>query len=138
MIRGYVAASSPFVTLQLSFQSINARPRELQFLIDTGAAVTVLHPADATSLGIDPNADLAGVPEVNLGVGGGATFHRLMSRLEFTHDDGTRTHYRFALRIAVPDAANAVLPSILGMDFIQHFRLTVSVREDRVELEPLF
>ena len=66
------------------------------------------------------------------------SFHRLMSQLEFTQHDGTRTQYRFAVRIAKPMAANAELPSILGMDFIQHFRLTVSVREDRVELEPLF
>ncbi len=40
--------------------------------------------------------------------------------------------------IAEPTPANATLPSILGMDFIQNFRLTVSVKENRVELEPMF
>ena len=138
MIRGYVASSSPFVPVHVSFQSISTRPRELQFLLDTGAAVSVLHPADTTSIGIDPNADLAGVLETNVGVGGEATFYRLMSRLEFTQHDGTRTEYRFAMRIAKPTDANATMPSILGMDFIQHFRLTVSVREDWVVLESLF
>ena len=38
----------------------------------------------------------------------------------------------------LPTASNAMLPSILGIGFIQHFRLAVSVRENQVELEPLF
>ena len=36
----------------------------------------------------------------------------------------------------LPTASEA-LPSILGMDFISAFRLTVSVLEHRVELEPI-
>lgn len=138
MILGYVAAASPFVPVTVTFQAINARRSELQFLLDTGASVSVLHPMDARSIGIDPSGDLGGVVEVNVGVGGAVPASRVMSWLEFTHVDGTLSRYRFALRIAKANAANETLPSILGMDFIRHFRLTLSVREDRVELEPLF
>lgn len=35
-----------------------------------------------------------------------------------------------------PTAANGNLPSVLGMDFLQHFRLTISVRDAHVELDP--
>ena len=141
MIRGYVSAGSPFVPLRVSFERLRTRdPRyDLQFLIDTGAAVSVIHPVDATAIAIDFEGSFAGAPvETNLGIGGTARYQREMSSLEFTQADGTWSRYRFALRIALPSASNAVLPSILGMDFIQHFRLTVSVREDRVELESLF
>mgnify|MGYP001589979239 CR=1 FL=1 len=141
MIRGYVAVASPFVPLRVSFQRIQTRfpYTDLQFLLDTGAAVSVIHPVDAKSIGLELDEEFSAIPmEINAGIGGGARYLREMSWLEFTQADGALSRYRFALRIAVPDAANAVLPSILGMDFIQHFRLTVSVREERVELEPLF
>ena len=37
----------------------------------------------------------------------------------------------------LPTASNAMLPSILGIDFISAFRLTVSVLEHRIELVPI-
>lgn len=44
----------------------------------------------------------------------------------------------YPIWVAVPVAREARHASILGMDVIVDFRLIVSVREDRVELEPLF
>jgi hypothetical protein len=46
--------------------------------------------------------------------------------------------YLFPFRIADPDSTDFNLPSLLGMDFIESFRLTVSKNENNVELEPQF
>lgn len=58
--------------------------------------------------------------------------------LDFAEDVARERPYRHPMGIAGPTPSNATLPSILGMDFLRHFRLTVSVREDRAELEPMF
>lgn len=112
---------------------------DVEFLIDTGSAISVLHPFDARAMGVVFDEHFSNEPaEVNLGVGGGGRFFREPAVLALTHADGALARYRIRIRVAVPSPANVTLPSVLGMDFIEHFRLTVSARERRVELDALF
>ena len=96
-------------------------------------------PRDAHALDVDFASHFGGRSlELNAGVGGDAHFLREDGRVEFVHADGAPQSYRLPLRIAVPTPATITVPSVLGMDFIEHFRMTVSVSELRVELEALF
>ena len=73
--------------------------------------------------------------EQNIG-GGGSILHALHpGALEFTLDDGAHVSYRVLFRLALTPAPDqAEVPCVLGMDILEAFRVTVSIREDRVEL----
>jgi len=114
-------------------------PERITLLVDTGASLSVLHPGDALRLGVDP-AQIADDPrsEFASGVGGSTRVVITTMLLDFAEDVARERPYRHPMGIAGPTPSNATLPSILGMDFLRHFRLTVSVREDRAELAPMF
>ncbi len=140
MIRGRFEQREPVVDCFILIPSLGIdTPGRVTLLVDTGASVSVLQPADAQRFGADP-AKVAADPRSELvgGVGGSTRALVTTALLSFADNTAGTRRYRLPMRIAEPSAANSTLPSILGMDFIQHFRLTVSVREDRVELEPMF
>ncbi|MDP9236689.1 MAG: retroviral-like aspartic protease family protein [Chloroflexota bacterium] len=124
---------------RIQFRRLRLEPFELDWLIDTGSAISVVHSQQARLLGIDYARDSEGARvEVNAGVGGVARHHREMCWLEFAHDDGAIARYTFPVRVALPGDDDNPLPAILGMDFISNFHLTVAKREDRLELDPSF
>lgn len=140
MIRGRFEQGAPVVDCVGSIPALGINlPERLTLLVDTGASLSVLQPGDARRLGVDP-AQMADDPrsEFASGVGGSTRVVITTTLLGFAEDVARERPYRHPMGIAEPTPSNATLPSILGMDFIQHFRLTVSVREARVELEPLF
>lgn len=140
MIRGYIENDSPLIDCMLTFPSISADLRlQVTFLIDTGASVSLLHPRDAIRFGLDL-ASLAADPrsERARSMSGVARFIRTTALLDFDEDVPRPRSLRHPIGIAEANSGNEMLPSILGMDFLKAFRLTVSVREHRVELEPLF
>ena len=108
------------------------RSSEVRFLIDTGADATVLHPRDAYRLlgdelhridfGRDPY-HIAG-----LGVGGGAERVVRDATLTLRSVDGETYPMEMPILIARPtpaepgDHGNWRLPSLLGRDFLRHFR----------------
>lgn len=69
------------------------------------------------------------------GFGGGLRFLSPTAELQFDADNGSSILRPVTIGIVEPTAANRNLPSVLGMDFLQHFRLTISVRDAQVELE---
>ena len=138
MIRGFFDGNSPYVEPAVQFDALG-ETAQIPFLLDTGAIVSVLSPRDTLKLRIDIT-QLAGLPvERNLGFGGEAHYVVLETRLSFrdTVQDAPPFVLTFPIRIAIPTPDNLPLPSILGMDFIRHFRLTLAAREGQVDLDPL-
>ncbi len=139
MIRGQFEADQPILSARIQFRRVRLQPFLLDWLVDTGSAISVVQERQARLLGIDYARDFDGARvEVNAGVGGVARHYRELCWLEFAHEDGAIVRYTFAVRIALPGDDDNPLPAILGMDFISNFRLLVARRDDRVELDPAF
>lgn len=135
MIRGFIRGRSPRIIGRVSLPSLSMRTVAVEFLIDTGASVTVLPLAVLVDLGVD-SEELRTMPlEQNIS-GGGTVLHALhRGELEFTLDDGADVGYRVLFRLALePPPDRVEVPCVLGMDVLENFRLTVSVREGRVEM----
>ena len=106
----------------------------VDFVIDTGADYTIIHPADAlllVPLGITLPHDK--------GLGGiGLTPSRYASlpcRLTLTHTDGLSVLVVLpSVYLAQPGFANGVAPSLLGRDVLSGFRLVVDGNTGEVSL----
>ncbi|MGH2632485.1 MAG: retroviral-like aspartic protease family protein, partial [Tepidiformaceae bacterium] len=93
----------------------------IDFLVDTGAEQTVLHPRGAAMLNIDHRA-LA--RHVNLsGVGGSGSYAPEFAVLAFD-DGGAFVYLTTTLFVAAPSSNNRHYPSLLGRDTLGHFRMT--------------
>jgi hypothetical protein len=69
------------------------------------------------------------------GIGGRGRYYILRAIYSFTHDDGSTQSIEQEVRIAQFTNANAGLPSLLGWDVLQHFRLTTDWRTKTITLE---
>ena len=119
MIEGWFdVAGRPYVAAQVYFPRLERAPRNLEFLVDTGADVTSLHPVDCVGM---PYEELRDLSETG-GVGGVAGYYSEDAFVVF--DDGEATHiYSMHVDIAVPTRDNASLPSLLGQDILRHWRV---------------
>lgn len=136
MIRGFIRDEQPFVGAVISLPRASAAV-PVDLLVDTGSHLTVLNRAVFDALGVDPVAQLPAARRVRaVGIGGPEDYLRIRITMSFVTADPPLRPY--PIWVAVPVAREARYASILGMDVIVDFRLIVSVREDRVELEPLF
>ncbi len=101
----------------------------VHFLIDTGADDTVLHSLDMQRPDAPPLAFPFGDhPERRRigGIGGGAYIIPVSARLFFGTDAGADRVWRDSrVWVAEPTDANRRMPSLLGRDLLQFFRLTV-------------
>jgi hypothetical protein len=123
-----------------------ADPEQVEFLIDTGATRSIVHPRDADRLwpaflthdfDNDPTRSASG------GVGGAT--HTLTRRavVGFPRDDGRLDRVQLDLLFARPVApdrsrgirGNFHLPSLLGRDVLQLYTLTVTAVEVYLERE---
>ena len=133
-----VSGGAPLIKVRLTLQS---RSDDVRFLIDSGSDVTILHPTDAQSLlGNDLHRiDFERDPRciAGLGVGGGAD--RVVRDATYTLrsvDDETYA-VEMPILIARPtpaepgDHGNWRLPSLLGRDFLRHFRFELFCGERR-------
>ena len=106
----------------------------IPFLIDTGADDTVLHPSDLQRPGAPPLAlSFDDHPERRRveGIGGGGYIIPVSARLLFQTDAGTgRLWHDCRIWVAQPTDANRRIPSLLGRDLLQLFRLTVDYQAD--------
>lgn len=114
----------PFIDVGVSIPSHKTRKRIL-FLIDTGATHSSINLKDAHSLGID----IEKLPKhsVNVrGVGGEVPTYVLKD--VYLIFETEKDNYVYFLDEMYLNKANT--PSILGMDFINKFRLILSWEED--------
>jgi hypothetical protein len=110
-------------------------PVDVEFVIDTGADITVLQLRVLVDAGADEQS-LPGLPlERNYGAGGAVIHAMVGGRLSFTHEDGTEQVYVGTLRSLLEASPGPGALSILGMDVLREFRVVVSVQEGRVELQ---
>ena len=113
--------------------ALGTRSRDVRFLIDTGAEGRVLHPADAQHIlgddlhRIDFERDFHHV--AGLGVGGAVD--RVVRDATLTLRSEDRRFYPIEMPVLIArpipsepgDHGNWRLPSLLGRDFLRHFRL---------------
>ena len=121
---------------------------DVRFLIDTGTDATVLHPTDAYSiLGDDLHRiDFDHDPRRTPGLGVGGAVDRVVRDATLTLRSEDRRFYPIDMPILIARPAptepgehgNWRLPSLLGRDFLRHFRLELLCGEQRrVMLEAL-
>lgn len=131
MIAGYFTATGfPRVKARLVLPRLGvAGP--VDFLVDTGATASVLHPDDGMALGC-PFDDLL-LPLVFEGVGGTHTYYRETAVIEFD-DSGTEIGLRLELAVAKPHPLVDNLDSLLGRDILNRLRMEYDFPQDRLEL----
>ena len=101
------------------------------FRVDTGADRTSLHPADGLGLGV-PFENLQGDGTTSYGIGGPSQYFRQEAQLTFNNSGETLVH-EVTLQIAKPSEPMMRLPSLLGLDVINYWRMDYDPRNNRLE-----
>ena len=124
-----ISGGAPLIQIAVALED---RSDDIWFLIDTGADATVLHPADAQSLLGDGlrRIDFERDPYRAAGVGVGGGVDRVVreATLMLRSVDDETYPMEMPILIARPtpaepgDHGNWRLPSLLGRDFLRHFR----------------
>ena len=102
------------------------------FLLDTGADVTTIHPRDAGNAGIPFDRLYAGVTVG--GIGGQSTYYREPATLVFADDVERQSYcYDLTVDIAKPEDVSGEIPSLLGRDIIDRWRMVYDRTDDLLE-----
>lgn len=126
------ASSAPYIQANISFPRLNLRG-SLWLLIDTGADVTILMPRDSKRLGINFHV-LANSTE-SQGIGGIAKAYQENAAISF-YDRYYIYSYITRIEVAAPTAHNMRIPSLLGRDILQQWRLIVDRPENEIRCVP--
>ena len=144
MINGFFRQGrgpEPYVRIGLDLPLLSPSPWvAVSFLVDTGASQTCLHPRDATTFFGTPRARLLDPnqwPRVadSGGVGGAAIYFPLPVRYGFVHTDGREEIIEGTIAVGQLTATNEWIPSLMGWDLLQHFRLDLHGRNKTVSLD---
>ena len=101
----------------------------IDFLVDTGADVTTLHPRDAIVMSVPYELFYPGSPI--FGIGGVESTYE--ERAVIVFDDGQYMRfYALHLSIAQPKPENLALPSLLGQDILRHWNMVHDKSKDRL------
>jgi len=102
------------------------------FLVDTGADVSVLNPADALALGIQDSA-LTHSVDVG-GVTGRSQYRREPATFSF-QTPGRAHLYRLRVLVAPPTMDLVELPSLLGRDVLNRWHMSYRPTEGRLTFD---
>ena len=138
LLHSVVSGGAPLIKVRLALQG---RSDDVRFLIDSGSDATILHPTDAQSLlGNDLHRiDFERDPHRIAGLGVGVAADRVVRDATYMlrSVDGTTYTIGLPILIARPapaepgDHGNWRLPSLLGRDFLRHFRFELFCGERR-------
>ncbi|MCY3690741.1 MAG: aspartyl protease family protein [Chloroflexi bacterium] len=136
MILGeFGAAGCPFLEGSLSLPRFGVT-RHINFLVDTGADATCIHPRDGQAAGIP--FDLLQGGTTSRGVGGQATYFREPAVLEFVDAEARKIHsFETTVNVAKPgtrasDPINTIY-SLLGRDIIDRWHMVYDRTAGRLE-----
>lgn len=118
----------PYVQGRLSFPRLGI-DGYIDFLVDTGADVTTLHPRDGLSMKVPFDQLNPGQP--SQGIGGFADTFEEPAVIMFADGRYVRL-YTASLSVAKPTEYNMTVPSLLGQDILQHWRMVHDKPKDRL------
>jgi len=131
MLRGRFGDTSgrPYIEGRLILPNLNIRG-DISFLVDTGSDVTCLHPIDGTRLNID-YGQLSGDAE-SIGTSGLSHDFTESAVVVFSEPKRFLYAYNITLRIAPVDPEIMTLPSILGRDILDQWRMIYNPQKSRL------
>lgn len=145
MIRGFFdirfQPPIPRVVAGLVLPHRGASFTPVEFVLDTGASASCLHPRDAIErLGFteDELASLRGAARAEqsfAGITGAGVYFVVLASYLLAHDDGRLDVIDGEVRIAQPAPGNATIPSVLGWDILGQFRIVLDRRTGEVLLQ---
>jgi len=124
--------TAPYVEASVYFPRLKIRGY-VSFLVDTGASGTVLMPADTKKLSVDFGT--LRNPTVSHGIGGFSKGFNEQVVLGFTD----RRHvygYEIEIEVASPAGENELLPSLLGRDILDRWRLVIDHSNGHITFTP--
>ena len=133
-----VSGGAPLIKVSLALQG---RSDDVRFLIDSGSDATILHPTDAQSFLADDlyRIDFERDPRRIAGMGVGGAADRVVRDATLTLRAVDEATYTISMPILIArptsaepgDHGNWRLPSLLGRDFLRHFRFELFCGERR-------
>ncbi len=132
----------PRINVALWLPKISESWAVVPFVLDTGAAVTCLHPNDALlRAGIAPI--MLGDPlrwpamATYQGIGGNVRYFKSPVQYRLEHNDASMQLLDGTIHVAPWSRETSPLPSVLGWDVLRHFRVVLDWSLGLVELHPL-
>ena len=122
----------PRIDAEVALPSLGAT-RSIPFLLDTGADTTFLMAEDAIRMGID-FGNLTLSPRLGSGVGGYIRIYHADASITFADRENLYV-YRAELAIAEPGEHNRGLPSLLGRDILNRWRLRYDAPANALEAQ---
>lgn len=119
----------PYIEGRLIILNLSIRA-DISFLVDTGSDVTCLHPIDGTRLNID-YGQLSGDAE-SIGTSGLSHSFIEPALVVFSEPKRFLYTYNITLHIAPLDPEIMTLPSILGRDILDQWRMTYNPQKRRL------
>ena len=142
MIRGFFNPAilpQPILRVAVRIPAIHPDWQLVNFIVDTGAAVTCIHAIDAMRLfGMSP-ASLAPTalpnPSPIGGIGGGLTYGKTPAEYGFLRD-GDQWHV-LSGEIRIGELRSQGTPALLGWDLLKNFELTTHGKDQTITLRLL-
>jgi hypothetical protein len=134
VLTGYFGPGGrPYVAPLLALPVLRM-PTRIELLLDTGSDESLLSPRHARDLGI--LLDRLQPSGSTVGIGGTIPRYQIDAALIFDDpDDGVRYLYRLSLGVSPPTPATLDLPSILGRDVLDRWRMTYDPSEGELTFE---
>jgi hypothetical protein len=136
MLRGRFGdtTTTPFIEASVHFPRLRSWGY-VSFLADTGASGTVLMPPDSKKLAV--NFNQLRKPRSSRTVGGLAKGYMEQGVLGFLDRDENKIYaYEIEIQIFEPTRDNATLPSLLGRDVLNHWRVVIDFPKRVFECAP--
>ncbi len=131
----------PIVLVEICIDALNVEWTSIRALIDTGAVYSAVHgDAALLRLGIG-SAELAvenwpAAEKTQLdGLGGAVPYRKVSASYRFSHDTGEQQIVDGTVHIGSFPHESESIPSLLGLDVLQEFRLTLDGPRGAITLD---